>query len=826
MGKGNRNRDNRDVEKIDTPQKVKEPKKHKISKERMKSIIAIAVAVVLVLGIVAAFMASNGTFRRMQILVKSQTGKYNVNRQVATFLAWELEYYSAYVDYMQTEYTDPDASILTQYQSADSFALDYATARVTDDITDSTGAVISTPRNAIDNTLPYMINFVAVCDYAHERGYTVTDEEWQSDFTITWLSGMEDTIPISWNDLVMMQQTYGFASLDLFLDEFFGHGLNAKDVEKALKMICLYEKYMTIYMEEVKAGISDEQLMDYILNNPAYFYTTDYLTYKTDSAELKAKLEAAKDVTEFKRILIEDWFDAKGGYKDAYNQCTTVEEADKLFKTLEKKEDNNEGNAWSDAIQNITDQTNGIANIKKETKTYLVADKNSLNKNLATWLFATHTDFDSEFVIDEDKCYILTITDADTAVVKDSSGAIQSVEVVQFVFEYVDGTSHDGDDQFKQEILKHMLNKLELSSESVTTAYKTASQYAEEYKAVLDALPGGSDISEKMKDYGELMKVENGTSSNSAVPNVIKVKLFASDSTAAAGDIIAVRETDSTAYLVYLKSFTSADANDTDPRSKTWNLFYVEIESDDFYPVLELAVKMAEEEIVSEKTASYNAGAADGSYQKWLFEGVTRENGFSNANRLNSIHVISTTATSAVDNTETTTYDIYMLTKTSHLDEERVVNGAYYVYTGTNKDAALATLAGKQGDDLIAALQSIDLNLVGDNATVNNAVVSETLVADDVDENVAAWLFSDARVANDYTVVTGKDSKTYIAVYLSANTMWETTGMLYLVSENTNNWLAGLKANYKASEFVLNCIGDPAPAAAETTTATTTTTAA
>lgn len=803
MGKGNRNRDNRDAEKLEAPQKVKVRKTHKISKERIKSIITIAVTVVVVLGIIAAFMASNGTFRRMQILVKSETGKFNVDRQVATFLAWELEYYSAYLDYMQTQYTDPDASILTQYSSAESFALDYATMRVTDDIRDAAGTVISTPRDAIDNTLPYMINFVAVCDYAHNRGITVSDEEWQGDFTITWLSGMEDTLPVTWNDLINMQVSYGFASLDLFLEEFFGHGLNSKDVAKALKMICLYEKCMAIYMEEVEAGTADTTVMDYILNNPAYFYTTDYLTYQTDNEDLKKALEAATTAEEFKRIIAEDWFDRKGGYKDVFNQYVTVKDAEKLYETIKGKTDTENGTAWSDAISAITGW---------ETVTYKASEKDSLGKELSKWVFKAHSDFGSELIVEEDACYIMTITDADTAVVKDDKGVITEVTVKQKKLDYVDGVAHDGDDAFKDHVKAHMLKKLELlPDEAPSVAFKKALAYAEGYKAELDALEEGADLSEALKAYGDLMKIDNCTFTNSVAPKAVIEKIFG-ETKYTTGTILLVEEDDRVAYIVHLKTLlaSTADGVEAPAAEWTWNIEYVKVESDVFYRVLEQVTTEAKKEIPEDKSATYNAGAAEGSYQKWLFDGATLENGYKNEDRLFDTTVITTTKTSEVDNTETSTHDVYMIIKTSHLDDERVVNGGFYAYTGTNKEAALATLEGKTGNDLIAALQAINASA---NTNINNATVSETLVKDDVNAAVAEWLFADERQPNQYTAVTDADGRTYFAVYLSREKMYESMGMIYYVSEQTNNWLAGLKANYKASEFVLNLIGDPTPAA-------------
>ena len=154
MGKGNRNRDLRTVEYVNAPvKKKKAPKAKKPMPEWLKRTISIAVVVVLVVGIVAGILASNGTFKRWQVLVKSQTGEFTVNRQVATFLAWELEYYYAYMSWYSSYYQDPTNSLFKTYPDPDSYAFDHATACVRDDLYDSNGNVISTPRDVIDDAM-------------------------------------------------------------------------------------------------------------------------------------------------------------------------------------------------------------------------------------------------------------------------------------------------------------------------------------------------------------------------------------------------------------------------------------------------------------------------------------------------------------------------------------------------------------------------------------------------------------------------------------------------------------------------------------------------
>ena len=804
MGKGSRNRDYRGIDKVDAPQKYKTNKKRKGHKSWLKPAISIAIAVVLVLGIVAGVMLSNGTFRRMQILVKSQTGEFDVNRQVATFLAWELEYYSAYIDYQQTSYTDPDSSILTQYSNAETFALDYATARVTDDIVDANGVVISTPRDAIENTLSYMINFVAVCDYAYgERGITVEDGEWEGNFTITWLAGMEAKLPVSWNDLREMQVTYGFASMDLFLDTFFGHGLNSKDVESALKLIALYEKYMSIYMEEVENGITDPEILEYILSNPNYFYTSDYVSYTTTNKDLKDKLESAATLVDFNRIITEDWFN-DGGYKDIYNQFVTLKKAEADYDFIEDKVDNDNGTAWTDAITQIG----------AEKVTYQAADKDDENKipsKVSKWIFATRKQFDDNMVVTDDKIYVISVL----SVQKDeNSGEVTSITVYQKTYDMVEGESHEGDDNFKATVLAHLLAKKEYTDVAApAVGYKTAIMVANAYKDqwIAEGITEEELTKENgvMESVGKLTHKENCVSSTTSVPSVIRDAIFKADTAPEEKSFLTVELDDTTAYIVYLKELVKDDGGETaGVADAKWDLYYVEVESDVFYQILEQVIEEAEDALPDEKSEAFNASPTPGSYQEWLFKDANRDNNFASPIAVNDKKVIETTKTGA-DGQPETSYTVYILVRGLHLDDDNVVDGGYYIYTGTDTNEVFEALKDKTGADLIAALQGINAA----EGKTNNAVVSDTITDSGLDENLADWLFSDERVANEYSVITGKNGKTYVAVYLSHEEMWDVMGRIYLTSERVNNWLASRTAEYKANERVLNRIGDPTPVA-------------
>ena len=187
MGKGNRNRDNRSYVAIDTPNKRKShaPRAKKQMPGWLKKTISIAVVVILVLGIVAAVLASNGTFKRWQVLVKSTTGQFTVNRQVATFLAWELEYYYAYMSWLNTYYTDSSNDLFQTYTDPNDYAFDRATTAIRSNVYDSNGNLVSTPRDIVDDAMSLLINHVAVSDYAYNQGIRLGADEWKGNLTIT-----------------------------------------------------------------------------------------------------------------------------------------------------------------------------------------------------------------------------------------------------------------------------------------------------------------------------------------------------------------------------------------------------------------------------------------------------------------------------------------------------------------------------------------------------------------------------------------------------------------------------------------------------------------
>lgn len=803
MGKGkrNRNKTQESVESAVLTKKQKKAKKKKGMPRWLVSTISIAIAVVLVLGIVAAVMLSNGTFRRMQVLIKSRTGEYDVNRQVATFLAWELEYYSAYIDY----YTSGDKNLQDQYESAEDFAFSYATARLTQEITDSeTGEIISTPRDAIDNTLAYMLNFVAVCDYAHEldEPITVTEEEWRSaDLTVTWFSGMEDKIPVSFVDLqsMMIQDPttqFGYFSMDYMLDDLFGGGMKQKDVDQALKLICLYEKCMELRLDEFRDSAKQGDIDEYIEENPQYFYTVEYLSYETEDKALSEALKAASNPEAFKTVVAKDWFDTQENYKDVFNAYVTMVEAEEAMEAIKNLVDSDENPKW----------TNKLLELGAVEKTYNVADKDKLHKDLSKWLFATQSKYDEELVKTDEAFYVLAMKGQ----TKDKDGDVETATVYELTYDVVDGKTYLEDENFKESMWQHLLAKKELIKDAPKVPYQTALEIANFYKEAWkvlseDAIVGKDGMMDKLnpgktESYFKHVDSKKVYPTTSDIHTSIVKAIYNEEKTLKDDMILTAEVSDTQAFIIYVESVTKKDG-----AVEYVTVDYIGVQPELYYEMLTELVEEIDDVLPESADAYYMTSPKEDTYQHWMFNGANVENDFKSPIKANETKVFTETVENEVgteDEEDTEKYTVYLAVEPLHLDSTVVANGGYYAYTG-DVDDALAKF--ENAEDKIAVLESLQLN------TTSVPTVSEMIDREAIDEALADWFFDGKREKGDVASVEGKDGKTYIAVYLSKDEAWNITGKSYLVSQWINEWVAGEAAEYNAREWVLNLIGDPAP---------------
>jgi hypothetical protein len=360
-----------------------------------------------------------------------------------------------------------------------------------------------------------------------------------------------------------------------------------------------------------------------------------------------------------------------------------------------------------------------------------------------------------------------------------------------------------------------MLAKKEFSTEPAPSViYQTALQNATALKDkwVADAVTEEDLIKADgvMAGAGELTHKDECVKTSSKVPSVIRDAIFKADAAHAEKSFLVVEDSDTVAYVVYLKNLVVEEGETAGIEDATWNIYYVEIESDVFYQILEAVCEEVDDALPKEREEYFTATPTEGSYQQWMFKDANKDNGFKSPIEENAIKVISTEKTE--NDTKVNVYDVYIVSKPLHLDTDDLVNGGYYVYPESATKPAqdyVDSFEGLSGQALINALQKIGVS--ESSTSVNKATVSETIFRDDLDENLADWLFSDERKANESKVIEGKDGKTYIAVYLSKTVAWKNSGKQYYVADQVSTWIAGLASEYTVNERVLDRIGKPAP---------------
>ena len=99
MGKGKRNRQFHYEDKLANPNKYQEKKKPFRMPKWATRTICIALAAIIVISVALTLIINDGTFLRNRILVESQSGEYDLNQQMATFILWQNLYQSKYYEY-------------------------------------------------------------------------------------------------------------------------------------------------------------------------------------------------------------------------------------------------------------------------------------------------------------------------------------------------------------------------------------------------------------------------------------------------------------------------------------------------------------------------------------------------------------------------------------------------------------------------------------------------------------------------------------------------------------------------------------------------------
>ena len=690
--------------------------------------------------------------QRNRIVIESQTGKFDVTQQMATFIAWQSLYYNAYYYYMYLSYglIQDTNNIVDSFSSADQYAIAAAQAGIQNSLRDS-----------IDETLKTLKSYVAVCDEAYRAGVTLDDSD---------MKEVNATI----DELNKMRTNFGYGTLNAFLKAAIDTGVKKSDVKDALEMVSLYNKYCMQIQESYEKAVTLSDLTVFRDENPEDYYKIDYLVYTADDEDFAKELAACTNAEQFKDMITKHHFDEN--YKGIYNKYTVSKIATDALATISGKTNNNNGTALSDALTAI-DSTISVGNYSNSDET--------LNEDLKKWLFdSKRKQYETTALTSgDDGIYLIAFLSA-TA----NSETVQAW-IKYYTFE--EGSSHEGNDTFKDSVFNYLLATMKGSDSLPEVAYKSAATKADDLKTKLTA--EGANITDILMTNNGVRKDNiTKTSAASVLPETVRDAAFATE--AKQGDVwVKVdKSDDSINYVIYIES--KADTTAT--------VQYVTYENDVFFDVVYDLEDSLEDVYPIDETENYAPDAEAGTYQAWLSE-VAEGTLTSVRSEFQTNYFAKTTT---VNNEDTTTYDVYMIINTPmYLEMDLVVNGGYLQFSDADYAAkaaeALATLSGKSGYDLSDALSALS----------SSAKVSTEITKDSItDENLKNWLFDDARTENNTAVVNATDGKSaYVAIFFEKSETWVNSAKTNYVEDQMTSWIDGLASKYTPNEKVLDKFGEP-----------------
>lgn len=668
MGKGNRNRQFHYQERLENPQKFehKKAKKKASAPQWLKPLIGIVLAVAIVFLVAAEIVTNNGMIQRNRILIESQSGKFDVTQQMATYIAWQNLYSQGY---WYWSYSSQLGDTTAKQYEQDEYALMMAST------------LQSQLRDGIDDVIESLKTYVAVCDaaYAESKDYAKLSEKDQEtiDATLEELKNVKNG------------SSYATTTMKVFLDDIMAPGMKEKDIRAALELMTVYNNYYLRKQVGAESTVTADTLLTFRDENPGDYYTLGYLTFAADNKELADQLEACTTPAEFKETVLK--FHFEDNYKVAYNKFTTQVEATDALKTLTGKTNTATGTAWTDAVKAIE----GIGDSKGYTK-----GDETLAEEVSTWLFdSKRKAFESTVIATEDGIYLVALEKID--------GDVRTAYVK--MYEMKDGDSHGEDVSFKTTMLEYLLHEKAHTEEGhehedLEIPYKDANEKAADLKKELEA--EGADIAALLAANKAVSIKNTSDEKQPAVPEAVEDMI---DSTLKKGDILTAIGTDAS-YTIYVD----------DVVGKTVDFSYVTFTNDLFFDVVGDLSTSLNKVYPTEKTQNYKPNADKDTFEAWVSE---HKEGTLEFNRLvNDTKYFETTKD------EVTTYNVYMVTKKMGIDEDTVYHGGYLLNNGEgygDKASENKTkLEGKTYAELVSALANIG------GTTSQSAGIKESAIAD------------------------------------------------------------------------------------------------
>ena len=787
MGKGRRNRERHIQDSLKSPVKAK--KQFKLP-SWFSSVVALVIVIAIMLPLIISGITDSGVFKRNRILIKSNSGKFDVNQQVATFIAWETLYETAlqYYQYYKYGMLDEESSkMMASFKTADDYAINMAVSGIQSNLRDS-----------VDEIVEQLKRYVAVCDIAYEEGITLTEEDEKSvEDVIVWLEEL--------------QTSYGYNNLKVFLKSLIGDGMKEKDVRKATEIVVLYNKYVEMKQLKLDSAIMEDpnNLINYRDQNPSNFYKADYLSYATEDKDFSEKLKAAKNEKEFRELVANYFLDKN--YKTTFNKYTVTADVADLIAGMKTLTDGNEKTALSDKLNDL----------KFDATTEYTKGQEGLNQKLSDWLFdSKRTQYEKGQIATDDGIYV--------AVFYSEKANTEKVSARVKFYAFEDGTSFDGDNEFKTTLYKIFLENNNKTKDEDKSKHEYLYAHEKADKLVEALNKEGADTTKILQDNGFInATIDHNTETDTPTKDIYQ--LVTAENTKA-GKAYDLMDEDDNSFVVYVIEITEETVEGK--QKKIYKIAYLETEDDVFVNVLDDLQVSLDKEFKASNTAAYNKDAAEGSYQAWLSK--TTE-GFTSALKAGDTLVIDKTEKKTVDGTEkdVTTYTAYMALENEdhgngnvlYLDKSILVNGGYLAFDSIDKaNEAAELLKGKTGAELSKAMSAITSDKKNTTPSTSNAFSRTAL--DGVSKDLGAWFFDDARTANEISVISVKDSTgkvtgTYLVFHIEKAETWARSARNSLLSEQLTDWMEEISAPYTVNEKKLAKLGE-----ASTTAATTATTAA
>lgn len=260
MGKGNRNRNERNLNKASNPGTNAKKDKSGI----IAAVVVAVVVVIVVCSFVFSTLISNGTFDRKNIAVKSENYEFN---QLMMSYMFHSTYNSFYQNYYQLIAYGLIKLDTTKPLSSQTYE------------TDANGNVTTWYDYFMENTVHECKEILVYCEKAKEAGVSL--DEFDVKKIDKYVSDIKD-------DIKTQASSYGYSE-NYVLQSYYGESVSYDDIRNCVELMYLSSKYQQIVSDDFSGKITDERIEQYFLDNYGDFFKADYMTYT-----LSATLETFK----------------------------------------------------------------------------------------------------------------------------------------------------------------------------------------------------------------------------------------------------------------------------------------------------------------------------------------------------------------------------------------------------------------------------------------------------------------------------------------------------------------------------------------------------